>query len=455
MRTLLIYISVIYTTLPIWVLTGCAKPLEGFTFRSLYTPANTSEEFRNEYGTSHVDYDWDLWGHNLKKIIGDKPEKEMLATVADTLCNKQYCFSSRSLYNKIESFILDQYGEGTDKYSARICIMPQDNKIACTCNQCKATGNTEGNATPAVTKMLTKLAKRFPRHQFFTSSYHSTRQAPTEKLPDNVGVLMSAIELPYRVDFTKSEGYKRFTELAREWKKAANTIYVWEYERNYDDYLSPFPCLFTMQARLRLYRDLGLDGVFINGSGDDFSAFDDLQSAVIAQLLDNSETDIDNAVRAYLHRHYPATADLIADYYLALEHATAETNHVLPLYGTMEDMIVSYFDPYEFTVWRTKLDKASKATQRSERQRLNYLLTAMAFTQLRIYDVANKKESNNAQDDTEYKYIKGKIDKVRPLLTHELEEDMAVVLKGHKELKGMNYYSESLGDIDKYIRKHL
>lgn len=455
MRSALIYISVLFTTLHIWVLAGCAKPTEGFTFRSLYTPTNAVEDFRKEYGTSHVDYDWDLWGHNLKKIIGSKPEKEMLATVADTLCDKQFCFSSRRLYSKIEEYILDQYGEGTADYSARICIMPQDNKIACTCKLCKMEGNTEGNATPAVTKMLTKLAKRFPRHKFFTSSYHSTRQAPAEKLPDNVGVLMSAIELPYRVDFTKSEGYKRFSELAKEWKKVANTIYVWEYERNYDDYLSPFPCLFTMQARLRLYRDLGLDGVFINGSGDDFSAFDDLQSAVIAQLLCNPDTDIDDAVRTYLHRHYPETADLIADYYLSLEHFTVEKNHVLPLYGTMEEMIESYFDPYEFTIWRAKLDKASKTTQRNERKRLNYLLTAMAFTQLRIYDVADKKESINDQNELDLEYIKGKIDRVRPMLTPELKEDMAVVLKGHKELKGMNYYSETLGDIDKFIRKHL
>lgn len=452
MHSALIYISVLFTTLPIWVLSGCAKPSEGFAFRSLYTPTNAAEDFRKEYGTSHVDYDWDLWGHNLKKIVGKNPEKEMLATVADTLCEKQYCFSSRKLYSKIEEYILDQYGEGTADYSARICIMPQDNKLACTCKSCKMAGNTEGNATPAVTKMLTKLAKRFPRHIFFTSSYHSTRKAPKEKLPANVGVLMSAIELPYRVNFTESERCRHFSELVREWKDVANTIYVWEYERNYDDYLSPFPCLKVMQARLQLYRELGIDGVFINGSGDDYSAFDDLQSAVIAQLLTNPDIDIDAAVRTYLDRYYPKTAGIIADYYLALEHNTASTNHVLPLYGTMEEAMVSYFDPYEFTLWREKLDKASKTTQRDERQRLNYLLTAMAFTQLSIYDVAKRKGPVNDQD-TEYEYIKGKIEKVRPLLTPALEEDMAIVLKGHKELKGMNYYSESLGDIDKFIRK--
>ncbi len=57
------------------------------------------------------------------------------------------------------------------------------------------------------------------------------------------------------------------------------------YERNYDDYLSPFPCLLVMQQRLELYRQLGIKGVFVNGSGDDYSAFDDMQTHVLALLL--------------------------------------------------------------------------------------------------------------------------------------------------------------------------
>ncbi len=442
MQKIFIFIALFVQSL--CVLSGCASSssTDAFSFRSLYTPTNASEDFRKEYGTSHVDYDWDLWGHNLKKIVGSNPRKDVFATVADTLCERQYCFSSDYLYHVIEEYILDQYGEGTPSYSARICIMPQDNKIACVCPLCRAKGNTENNATPAVTDMLTRLANRFPLHHFFTSSYHSTRQAPSVALPSNVGVLMSAIDLPYRVDFKESEGCSRFTELVKQWQTVAQTIYVWDYERNYDDYLSPFPCLMAMQSRFKLYHELGINGVFINGSGDDYSAFDDMQSAVIAQLLKNPDISVEDAVRAYLSKNYPQTADLIADYYLGLERRAMETNHVLPLYGSMQEMVESYIDPYEFTVWRANLDKASKSTQRPERQRLNYLLTSLAFTQLRIFDAANANlaESYNA---------------VRPLLTPSLEEDMVEVLKGHNELNGMKYYSESLGDIDKYIKKHL
>lgn len=399
-----------------------------FEYKGIYSPTNAKDEIRSRYATNHVDYDWDLWGHNLKKVVGNSTDKSVYATVADTLCKSQFCFSSKSLYRIIESFILDQYGEGSTEYSAKICIMPQDNKIACTCSSCRLSGNTEGNATPAVTDMLCKLAFRFPKHQFFTSSYHSTRIPPQRKLPSNVGALVSAIDLPMRVDFAKTDGYRKFTETVEGWKKVCGKLYVWDYARNYEDYLSPFPCLKAMQSRFRLYRDLGIKGIFINGSGDEYSSFDDLQTVVMAQLMDNPDLDVDAAVRTFFNEEYPMTAQIIADYYLKLEHRTVSTNHLLPLYGTMEEMIESYLNPDEFTEWRKRLDKASKSVSKPERTRLNYLLTALSFTQLQVMSF-----QGNKNEDEIY--------------------EMCEILRGHSELKGMEYYSEAYGKIDDYIKK--
>lgn len=411
------------------LLTACsAEAQTPFEYRGIYSPTGAKEEVRTHYATNHVDYDWDLWGHNLKKVVGSNADAAVYATVADTLYRSQFCFTSPKLYRTIESFILDQYGEGTPSYSAKICIMPQDNKIACTCASCRKMGNSEGNATPAVTDMLCRLARRFPRHQFFTSSYHSTRTAPKRTLPDNVGVIISAIDLPLRVDFTHTAGYKRFIATVEEWKKVSGKLYIWDYERNYDDYLSPFPCLTAMQSRMRLYRDLGIQGIFINGSGDEYSAFDDVQTIVLAQMMENPDVDLDAAVAAYFRTAYPVTHQLLTDYYLTLEHRTASTNHLLPLYGTMDEMAQSYLDADEFTAWRKELDRASKSTQKPERTRLNYLLTALSYTQLQIMRMRGDKDPDE-------------------------REEMLAVLRGHSELKGMEYFSESYGKIDDYIKK--
>lgn len=411
------------------LLTACsAEAQTAFEYRGIYSPTGAKEDVRTQYATNHVDYDWDLWGHNLKKVVGANADASLYATVADTLCHSQYCFTSNTLYRTIESYILDQYGEGTPSYSAKICIMPQDNKIACTCAACRKMGNTDGNATPAVTDMLCRLAHRFPRHQFFTSSYHSTRTAPERTLPSNVGVIISAIDLPLRVDFTQTTGYKKFLATIEDWKKVSSKLYIWDYERNYEDYLTPFPCLTAMQARMRLYRDLGIRGIFINGSGDEYSAFDDMQTIILAQMMADPDIDLDACITAFFTEAYPVTHKLLADYYLKLEHRTAATNHLLPLYGTMEETIESYLDPDEFIAWRAELDRASKKTQKPERARLNYLLTALSYTQLQIMQT----HGINAPDE---------------------KEEMIEILRGHSELHSMDYYSEAYGKIDDYIKQ--
>lgn len=424
-RTLLIFLSASLLLCTCQDITAQAV----FEYRGIYSPENANPKFRERYHTHHVDFDWDLWGHGMKKIAVNAPD-EVYAQVDGKVHREQFCFSSEKLYQLTIANILDQFGEGTPNYSARICIMPQDNKIACTCHRCLQKGNSTGNATPAVTAMLRRLAKRFPKHRFFTSAYNSTLQPPAKPLPTNVGVWVSASRLQLRVNLSQAKGYEEMQHLLKAWSKITPNIYVWDYARNFNDYLSPFPCLHAMQSRLRFYREMGVKGIFINGSGYDYSVFDDVQSAVLAQLLNNPDIDVDHAVEEYLKAEYPVTAAIIDEYYHTLEHRTIDTNHHLPLYDEgMQEMVDSYLNAKEFTSWRARLDKASKSTEGSERKQLNYLLTALSYTQLRLFE-----------------------EKCMPMDT-ELRAEMVAILHGYQELKDMKYYSESEGSIAEYLHK--
>ena len=415
------------------VISGCSSTAQTIVepplseYHGLYTPSNT-KEVQETMNTNHPDYDWGLWGHNLVKVIKAELTDDMYATVDGKKTKKQLCFSSKELYNVVRNYIIDQYGYGNDDYSERISIMPMDNKLACTCQRCKAKGNTVGIATPAVTAFITKLAKEFPRHHFFTSAYHTTQKAPTTTLPQNVGVFISSIPLPVKVDFTKSKGYGEFQTMAAAWKQKCQRIYVWDYERNFDDYLSPFPCLLAMQSRLQLYSQLGVLGVFFNGSGDDYSAFDDMQTHVLALMMDNPDMDVHDAVSNYFKDNYPITAPILIKYYWTLELRTKKTNCELPLYGTMKDMCESYLDAQEFVDFRRKLDAASKQTMGDERKRLNILLTSLAYTQLEMYrcGIIAKNE--------------------------DMAGEMKEILKGHREIKSMKNRDEVGHTIDEYLK---
>ena len=404
---------------------GSGTPLP--EYHGLYTPSNT-KELQEALHTNHPDYDWGLWGHNLVKAIQGGNGEDMYAVIGGKRTKDQLCFSSPALYQAVRSYIIDQFGYGDENYSERITIMPMDNTLACTCPRCRKLGNTEGNATPAVTYFITKLAREFPRHQFFTSAYHSTMKAPSTILPSNVGVFISSFPLPVQVDFTKSKGYLSFVSTVQAWRRKCSRIYIWDYERNFDDYLSPFPCLLAMQSRLRLYERLGLRGVFFNGSGDDYSSFDDMQTQVLAQLMDNPELDVRKAVSAYFKRYYPVTASLLTSYYWGLEQRAKQSNCVLPLYGSMQELCEAYLDPGVFVRFRKKLDQVSKQTEGDERDRLNALLTALAYTQLEMYRCG--------------------------LLTKDADTaaEMLLILKGHSEIKGMANRDEVGHSIDEYLK---
>ncbi len=405
-------------------------PVSPFEFRGIYSPTNALDSIRDHFGTHHVDYDWGLWGHNLHKVVGENPDESILATIDGKKDKDQYCFSSSKMYDQLVEYIIDNFGDGElPGSSTRISIMPRDNKKSCTCKQCVAAGNTSTNATPAVTKMMRKLAKRFPKHQFFTSAYHSTRMAPKEKLPSNVGVIISAIDLPMRVTFTENKGYRTFVSMVREWKEKTDLIYIWDYSRNYSDYLSPFPCLKVMQHRFQLYDRLGVKGIFLNGSGDDYAAFDDMQTCIFGKMMYDLALNIDAEVQKYYKINYPETGELLADYYLKLERRVDETNHIIPLYGSMEEVVESYLNVKEFSEFRTQMENVAEKATGPEKEKLHYLLTALSFTQLQIL-VMNPSDSNQ-----------------------QLKTKLIEQLKEHKKLKGMKNYGETDADIDAYIKK--
>lgn len=355
-----------------------------FEYNSIYSPSNRNEDMMPILGIGNIDYDWGLWGHNLHKAVGKDLPVEATALINGKRNPDQYCFSSEALYQRLVDFIIDQYGDGTKDGGARFVIMPNDNSLVCQCTLCKQKGNTAVSGTPAVASFITRLAQRFPAHTFFMSSYLSVKEPPTTRLPANVGVIVSAIDVPLKYDVVTQQAGKNFMQLIAKWKRATNRIYVWDYIRNFDDYLSPFPQLSIMKQRLQWYRRLGVSGIILNGSGDDYASFDDVQTYALASLMASPEADITKVVKTYLNKFYPETGDLIADYYLNLEKRVVDQRYTLPFYGGILDEMNSYLPAKEFHSFFQSLDAASKKITGEERQQLNRLLSGFNYTLLEM-----------------------------------------------------------------------
>lgn len=408
---------------------SCERDTAGsfaFEYRGIYSPSNADADMMPILGTNNVDFDWGLWGHNLRKVFTDGIPQDAYALVDGKRDESQFCFSSESLYKAYENYIIDQYGEGNDKETVRFAVMPNDNSVVCLCPACRAAGNNAKSATPAVTRMVERLARRFPKHQFFTSSYTTTAQPPSHHLPANVGVLVSTLSLPMQVSMNESTDEQRdFEARMKAWRNVADHIYVWDYMRNFDDYITPFPCLEMIKARLSYFKKNGVNGVFFNGSGYDYASFDDVQTYAIAQLMINPDANVETLVRNFYAKAYPVTGKLFADYYLSLEEKASKGK--LNPYSGIGAAAKLYLNSNALESFWASVDTGKKKAVDTERRQINELLTALGFTRLELLRLQSKVMNKSKMDE------------------------LLSLLSAHVAFKDLVNYSESSTSIDDYI----
>ena len=156
----------------------------------------------------------------------DKNNKALYATVEGKRNESQLDFASDALYQEVEHYIIDNFGA---EPPMKFVIMPNDNPIVSDTPKNKSLGSTSTNATPSVSYLVNKLAKRFPKHTFYTSGYRTTRIPPTERLADNTGVIISTIDLPKGIALPSGKATETFYHTLSQWKAKTNDLYLWDY----------------------------------------------------------------------------------------------------------------------------------------------------------------------------------------------------------------------------------
>lgn len=327
-----------------------------FEYRDLHMPSNQNPDMTVLLGLHNLESDWGIWGHQLSVVLGNHMEdylgyksldESLFAQVGGLVHDDQFCFTSDRLFDLTVKYIIDQYGEGVD-HPTRFTIGPNDNRVVCQCAQCLAIGNKPADSSPAVVAFVTKLAARFPNHQFFIPVYGSVHSVPQKRLPPNVGVFISAIGYPRAWNNQESLSSQLFFRQVESWKQYTDQVYVWDYICNFDDYLSPYPILLVMQQRLQEYVRLGVKGLFLNGSGYFYSSLQEMYSFVLAELMVNPYADAFALMDAYFDDAMPHVGKFFAKMLQNMELHTAREGNELPLYGGIDEALAFYLFEKEF-----------------------------------------------------------------------------------------------------------
>lgn len=404
-----------------------------FKYREIFLPEGIGK-YAEALGLNTLDEDWGIWGHNLARVLPNEHSQSVFAKVNGNTLKKQFCFSSNHLFGYIEEFIDSKYDE---EENIRFAIIPNDNDIVCLCEKCVAAGNSKGNASPAVNKLVRRLAARFPSHIFYTSDYKTTRSLPNDTMPSNTGVLLSAINFPLSAKSTPEEA--RFINRIQAWKRTTPRVLVWDYINNFDDYFTPYPAMGAMQRRLQGYRDNKVTAVFLNGSGNDISAFSRLRTETLAALTEDPDIDWRIHLMEKAQELYPVSGDLIADFIIYQEDEVERNGVVLPLYDGVAKARGSYLPEDKFVEFHDNLIKLRNKTQGAERNDIDLLLGQLAFTRLELNRIqGTPRNSDMYIRDLERLASKGH------LSYNESGWTIDSYIKDYKYL--LNHYGESQGN---------
>lgn len=425
MKKISYIITAAVTTIAIY---GCEQSratenfVEGaaFEYREVYLPTTGPDE-NKQLELNNLDDDWGLWGHNLANVLPEDPSLTVYATLNGNIEEEQYCFTSDKLFQYFCDYVDNNYGSNG---AIRFAVVPNDNVVACLCEECVAIGNTPGNATPAVFDFVSRLARKYPNHTFFTSHYLTTEKLPSKKLPENTGVLISAMQYPLAAGPTPQE--EKFKNVLKSWQGKTDKVYIWDYINDFDDYFTPYPVFNVMQRRFQTYRDLGVHGVFLNGSGEDYSTFSRLKKAVLAQMLINPDLDWKETLRDYAVKYYPEAGNDIADFIIAQEEMVASHGQPLPMYEGVETARKLYIPEREFADFYKKVQTHKKLASGWEKKELETMAEALSLTVL------------------ELKRIKGQVDE-----DGHLQRRLARL-----PAKGIETYNEGYWSIKKYLENY-
>jgi hypothetical protein len=170
-----------------------------------------------------------------------------------------------------------------------------------------------------VNAIAENLEAEFPQRRIATFAYQPTRRPPRGIVPHrNVVVWYCPIERCYchPLDRGPTSGlfYHHAAELAA-WTRLARTVYVYDYMGN----MALAPDLLHLAEDVRLYRNLGVQGVTADALTETHTGLGTLRFYLWMKLLWNPDYDVERGMSEFLSAYYGAAAPYLRDFITLLD----------------------------------------------------------------------------------------------------------------------------------------
>ncbi len=204
----------------------------------------------------------------------------------------------------------------------------------CECPDCAAVDAREGGPTGQLLTLVNRVAERFPDRIIATLSYAWSLEPPAQvHARDNVLIVLCHNQGCFTHPLDGCDLNAQFLDRLRRWKQRAEHILIWDYYVDYYQYLLTTPNFHRIGQDIRTYRDIGVDGMFCQGSACRGGQFEHLRQYLQSRLLWQPDQDVSALMREWARGVYgPAAAGPILEYLDLLQQRVDAGVH-MPRFG--------------------------------------------------------------------------------------------------------------------------
>ena len=349
-----------------------------FHYREVYYPDSKNQRYLDWHKLNRMDDSWGLWVHTFDKLVPASKYfaqyPAYFALVDGKRKESQLCLSHPAVFKilcqNLKAKMLDN---PTMKYWS---VSQNDNLGYCECNLCSAVDQQQGGPQGSILKFVNKVASQFPDKIISTLAYSYSQKAPlTLKPAANVQIMLCSIDCDRSRPIATDPSAANFRKDLKRWSQITDKLFVWDYNVQFTNYISPFPNFHVLQSNLQFFKAHQVKGVFLQGSGDTPAEFSELRGYLLAKLSWNLKIDIEQLTTDFLMAYYGKAAPYIQNY-LALLHTNLQlSGRKLDIYGNPISVHTSYLSPALIEKYSILFDHAEEAVA-SEPQLLQHVKIA-------------------------------------------------------------------------------
>ncbi len=286
----------------------------------------------NEYFDAHPEY--------FSEIGGERRREET-----------QLCLTNPDVLDIVTRKMLERMKNSPNTRQFNFSQMDYYN--FCECPKCQAMNKKYG--TPGGTQFwfVNELAKRtskvYPDKFIGTLAYTFTENPPKGmEMHPNAAVwlchMFPCCDSHPIATCPRNADYKR---RAMAWSKICSHLYIWHYIVDFAHYYNPFPNFRAIAADLKFYRDIGVEGMFLQGMGQGPGGeFSRLRPYYAMKLAWDPDQDPDAIMVDFLKGYYGPAWKPIFEYITMLQDKVEKDNIHMHLYtnpaqGYLTDDIIA------------------------------------------------------------------------------------------------------------------